>query len=135
MKKSILAIVFTLALFMLLLPHSSLPAYAAGTERTVTTFAELKSAISTSNDGDTIIITKPIEATEQLEIKKSLTITASGDGKLTRSSSFTVNTRFYGNIFRIENRSLYDSCVRRHDSCGKRLYVTKCDIVILAKGN
>jgi hypothetical protein len=93
MKKSILSIIFTLAMVVLLLPLNSLPVYAA--ETTATDFTTLKNAISNAAEGDTIVIAADIMVTEKLLVNESLTFTASGSGKLTRHSSFTNDCMFY----------------------------------------
>ena len=62
---------------------------ASATEYTVSTEADLTSAISSAAAGDTIIVSGTITVTKQVSIKKNLTIKGSGDSTIIMSSSST----------------------------------------------
>ena len=55
-----------------------LPVVALATEKTASTYEELKSAISTANDGDTIKLLADIDLSQTITVNKAITLNMNG---------------------------------------------------------
>lgn len=101
--KKIFGILFFTCLLLILLPQSGLPAFAATTYN-VSDYNTLRNVVNNqASDGDTIVIQAPILVDTFLSIKKSLTLTATGTGKLVRGMT-------NGPIFQVYDGSITVTC-------------------------